>query len=323
MRGEGLLASATKTYETATNKLNNIRDNIQLGLSDTVKKAFILIEAPLSRALAQANIDVQKTLLGNLPKTPETVRLQTQLDLDAISLKRQELSATNRLINAIDLDRISREKVPLAEKMTTAFKEGNVDEFKRLELEYNKLSQTERAIKDPSGLAKDVKLGNETLSSGAQEAFARNRGLQTQLAALSSQEQSVIINGVVATVAAGFEESRKLQERELGNLKQANLEYLNSEEFLSLSPAQKETEQFNRQQQEQFLQGGIARLGPQQAIATAAVTESEALKLKNQGGKNLAAAAANAVEIAKQELETTKDIEQSNSRIAKTPKSIW
>jgi lambda family phage tail tape measure protein len=316
MRGEGLLASATRTYEAAADKLNNIRDNVQAGLVDTVKKAFVLIEAPLSRAIAQANIDVQRTLLGNLPKTSETARLQTSLDLQSISLKREEISTTNRLINAIDLDRISREKGPIAEKMTAAFKEGDAKKFETLQLEYNKLVQKERAITDPSGLARDIKSGKEVLGPGAQEAFARNRGLQTQLAALSAQEQAAIINGVVATVTAGFEASKVLQERELAVIKQENQKYFESDAFRAMDTAVKDSERFRRTQAEQAKQDEIARLGPQQAIATASVVQSEAMKLK--GGGKVATAAGEAVVLAQEELKAVTSLQTGANNLAKT-----
>jgi len=278
MRGEGLLQAATDTYKTATDKLNNIRTNVQAGLSDTLMKSFALIEAPLSRAIAQGRIDTQKTLLSNLPKTPEVVKLQTQLDLDAIKLKKEEISTTNRLINAIDLDRISREKVPLADKMTKAFKEGNVEDFKSAKAEYDKLEQKRKGIEDSKSLISDVKTKGEILTPASLEVLARNRGLLTQLAALDAQTQAILINGVVAGVTAIFDKTKTLLEGELKVLVATNEQYYESLAFRQLAKIDKDKEIAARKAQEQAASTTISNLPKVQEIAITTKIQEEAEK---------------------------------------------
>jgi lambda family phage tail tape measure protein len=203
LEAQGLLKSATDTYVTATTKMQQLTTNVSRGLTDTVQQSIKLIEAPLSRAIAQANIESTKTVLGLLPKTEDTVKMQVQLELESISLRKQELSQMRELVIATRLLRISNEKKSLEDKLKSPnITKKESDESKQQLVD---LEQEKKAYETPKAL---VNTG-EVLSAGAQNVLRQNAGYLAQMEGLAGQERSAKIRGAVEGVGAGFDQQQK------------------------------------------------------------------------------------------------------------------
>jgi len=289
---EGLLKSATDTYVAATTKMQELTSNVDRALTKTVADSIKQIEAPFTRALAQANIDTAKTLLGLLPKSAEGVKLQTQLELESIGLRKQELSQTRLLIQAINLERISRERQALETKL----KDENIDvnDRKMYNQQLKDLEQEKLAYTNP----KELK-GAESLSTGAQTALRQNAGYLAQMAALAGQEQSAKIKGAVEGAGAEFDtqlkqrqDALKYYEAELA-AKQKSVEYTNLTVEEQSALTQEYYDAINT------LKANVDLAAEQRAVvtATAAIQASQEF-----GAKRALPVAEKALETAKQEL---------------------
>lgn len=306
-------ASAGKALDEQINiTRNSIESRFISGLAKGGQESVRLIESGLTRAYAKAAIDTQKTLLGSLPKTTATIELQTQLELQSINLRKEELSTTRNLINTIDRDRISRELSAVKAEIAKA--PSPMDVAPELFIKERSLLQQEKAYAGP----KELKAGGEPLTPEALTILSRQTGYLSQLAGLDAQAKSAIINGIVATVTAAFEQTRKLQERELADLGQKNKEFFESPEFRALPEATQAEQRFTKQQQEETKKSRIAGLGPEQAMATAAVVENEALRLKSRGGASIAQAAQQAAKTSQDELLSMESIETRARSVAKS-----
>lgn len=310
------LANAYKMAGTALGdeivaKTKYIENTFTNALAKGSEISVKLIESGLTRAYAQAAIDTQKTLVGNLPKTAATIQIQTQLEVESIGLRKQELSSTRDLINAIDKDRISRELAAVNKEIADTARPGEPARPELLQ-KRTSLEQQQLAYTSPRAL----KGAGTSITPEALNILSRQTGYLSQMAGLTAQQQSAIINGVVATVGAGFEATRKLQERELADIKQQNQTYFDSDAFRAMGTAAQESERFRRTQAEQARQDELARLGPQQALATAGVVQAEAMKLK--GGGAVTRAAGGAATLAQQELDSMIALQGEASKLAKT-----
>lgn len=292
-------------------KTKYIENTFTSALAKGSETSVKLIESGLTRAYAQAAIDTQKTLIGGLPKTASTIQIQTQLEVESIGLRKQELSSTRDLINAIDKDRISRELAAVNKEIADTARPGEPARpellQKRISLEQQQLAYTNPKALKGSGVG---------ITPEALTIMSRQTGYLSQMVGLDEKQRSAIINGVVATVGAGFEATKKLQERELAGIKLQNQTYFESDAFTTMGTAAQDSERFRRTQAEQAKQDEIVRLGPQQALATASVVQAEAMKLK-KGGK-VATAAGEAVVLAQEELASMEKLQTGANNLAKT-----
>lgn len=306
MEGEALFGAATQALNTTTKKLEDIKINLTSGLSKAAEGAFKLIEAPLARAIAQASIDSQKTLLGFLPKTAESVQLNAKLESQSIELRKQEISSIDKLISALDKDRLSREKIGLEEKVKT-LPEGS-QERREAEKQLALVQQQLLAYTDPNKLKGEAGLSPQTL-----EILARRTGVLTQLTGFTNQQQNAIITGLVNSVSAGFAQVRETEQRALSELKAANAEYFASQEFQQLSSAEQIRERAKRAEQETAKTSEIQQLGPKEKESIANVVQAQATRLKLP---EVASLAERSAEAARNELESLKGIEQSAANVA-------
>lgn len=304
LEAQGLLKSATDTYVAATTKMQELTSNVDRALTKTVADSIKQIEAPFTRALAQANIDTAKTLLGLLPKSSESVQLQTQLELESIGLRKQELSQTRLLIQAINLERISREKQALEQKL----KDENIDsnDRKMFNQQLKDLTQEELAYKDPKALK-----GADMLSTGAQNALRQNAGFMAQMAALAGQAQSAKIRGAVEGAGAAFDAENKQRQDALKYYETELAAKQKSAEFTKLT-----TEEQGALVQEYYDAINALKASTDVAVEQkAVVVATAAVKAAQEFGATRALPVAEkALETAKNELSTAEQIFETNKK---------
>lgn len=293
-----LKVEGSERFAIATEKLKSISENLTSGLNASMVQGFKLIEAPLTRAYQQANIDVAKTLVSALPKTPEGVAFQTKLDIQVIDLRKQEITEMRNLVNAITLDRISREEIALDERIKTAT--SDTAREKLLE-EKKPLEQQKRALRGDMSLGK----GGEVVSPEAARILANQVGYRSQLAGLNAQQQSIVMGGIVKEIEAGYAQAKVVLQQELDSLAAQNKAFYASVEFQGLSPLAQEAERARRQAQETQRAGVISDLGPMQGVAVGQSIAEQAAQsktLSTENRKELVKLGNDAVNLASREL---------------------
>jgi lambda family phage tail tape measure protein len=272
IEGEALLVAGTEAHKQATQKLSEIKTNLTSGLNTAMERGFRLIEAPLSRALASASIDTQKVLLSSLPKTPEIAKMQAQLDIQAIELRKQEITSLRDLTNEVKLSRLSSERARLEDQKAKFVESGDIASAKELSKQIDKTKQQELAITNPVMLRKQ---GGE-LSAESATILAERAGYMAQIAALSQQQQAALINGVVSSVSAGFAIQKEALQRDLDTIKAENQQFLQSQQFLQLPVAEQERERFRRSQQETQKASEVTNIGLREQIGVTGAIAAEA-----------------------------------------------
>ena len=272
-----LKVEGEERFRIATEKLQSINTNLTSGLNAAMVQGFKLIEAPLTRAYAQASIDSAKTLSSFLTKSPEGVAFQTKLDIASIEIRKQEITSIRDLKNSIDLDRISREQLAIDERLKTERSDTRIEELNRQKLG---LDQQRRAVLGDKSLGK-----GEVVSPEAAQMMANQVGYRTQLAQLNSQQQQIVMSGIVKQIEAGYGQAKEVLQRELEKLSADNKRFFESSEFLGLSPAEQDRERARRQASEVAAQGRISDLGPLQAQAVAISIQDQA-KTSNLSAKD-------------------------------------
>lgn len=304
LEAQGLLKSATDTYVAATTKMQELTSNVDRALTKTVADSIKQIEAPFTRALAQANIDTAKTLLGLLPKSSESVKLQTQLELESIGLRKQELSQTRLLIQAINLERISREKRAIEDKLKNENIDGN--DRKMYSQQLKDLQQEELAYKDPKALK-----GADMISAGAQNALRQNAGFMAQMAGLASQEQSAKIRGAVESAGVDFDAENKQRQDALKYYESELAAKQKSADFTKLTTEEQGALVSKYYDAINALKASTDVAAEQKAVlvATAAIDAA-----KRFGAERAIPVAEKALNTAKQELSTAEQIYETNKQ---------
>jgi len=280
VEGEALLAAGTRAQEEATKKLQLINTNLTAGLEAGISRGFGLLEGPVTRAIAQGNIDSQKTLLNYLPKTPSTIASQAKLDLEAISLKREEVSVTRELIKETALLRISNEKDRLLRDRGVASQEGDQKTFDKLTLAINDLDQQAVAYKTPGKLKSYLQENKQELQPGAAGVMAQDTEFRKVMAGFASQADQVNIKKAVDTVQARFDEITKNSQDYLEGLKAENQAFYKSPMFEQMDQAAQKEARGARTSEEMQVADIVARLPLRKSIATYETVQAEA---KNRG----------------------------------------
>jgi hypothetical protein len=233
-RAQGEIAQATAAINNANNTLATITGNLTKGFTTSIQKAFSLIEAPLVRAYAQAGINFNKSILDRLPKTAETAKIAGKLEVASIELQKQEIIETRKLIDELELTRLAFERKGLEEEARLPGK--SLKQLEQIDESVRNIKERERIIKDPN-LYKTGKRGVnlDNMSPEIAKIYQERVGTLTKLAALSGQQQLVIVNAEFSAIENKFSEKSKVLTDSLKNLKEKASEDRESTNYLSKS----------------------------------------------------------------------------------------
>lgn len=299
-------ALATKRLAESKNQAVELQNRLAAALSEATKKGFEVIQAPLSRALSQASIESQKTLLSYLPKTSETAKLQADLEIQSIDLKRQELVALRELTNTLKLASLKDEKDRLKEEQ--AQNRNNRNKFGQLQLEIDDITAQELAIKNPKAVST-----SSAKSPSVAAILQQNVGYETQLQQVLSQQNNIRIKGIVDSFTAAIETAIKKSQESLEDLKNENKNFYESIAFTGLTDEAKASERARRTALEQ-------QQIDVQASLRAAAPVGQATIIQQLAGKNtsLGAQAGSALAGAQERQKVTEDTIAANREITST-----
>jgi lambda family phage tail tape measure protein len=266
VEGEGQLAAATRTYEEGTKKLKELDSNLKSAMTVGMSTAVGLLEAPLARAIAQANIASQKAIVSMFPRSEGGVALTAKLELESIQIRKEEITALYNLTKSFDLFRLGEERKSLVqERMANGSASSDLSE---------KLDKRIKSVDDQINAltAKDYKtaFGKNGENADAQTAaiISRRVGFDSKLAELAGQGKMVEINKARDMVAARYDRIGEQLNNEFASVKASNEQYVKSTEFAKKSDSEKAKEIENIRQVEQQYQNSIAALPGLKDIAT-------------------------------------------------------
>ena len=256
VEGEAQLAASTKAYEEGTKKLQQLDSNLKTAMASGMTTAVGLLEAPLTRALAQANIASQKSILSMFPRSEGAVSLTAKLELQSIAIRKQEVVALYELTKSFDLFRLNQQKKDLEEERKS-IGTASMTEANRIDTSLKSVNDQIKAL-----TTKDYKtaFGKEGVSATGPVAdiISRRAGFDTKLAELTGQAEIVKINEARDKVAVKYDRlSEKLTE-EFNVIKASNEQYKKSTEFQQLSDTEKDKEIERIRQLEQQYQSSLS-----------------------------------------------------------------
>ena len=281
LEGEGKLAAATDRLTAANEKIAAIQAELGRATASAFASAFQKLEAPLVAAMAKGSVQIQKTLLDKLPKTAETARLQADLDIQMISIQRQQLSAIYEQVKSTDLLRLSNERLALEAKKASIEAAPNQDQITRREAsriggEIEKIRATEQAVSSNT-LASAVRSGKIAGTGDTLAMLQRELDFRTKVQDLVTQEQMARLNGIFAETEAKISGIQK----EIQLRKQAvdldEKQFVQSAEFLSSSIVlqQERVAEFKREQAELELSNQLLEKSKAIEIANIALQEAK------------------------------------------------
>lgn len=315
MEGEELLASATEVHRQSTAKLSQINVNLTKGLKIAAEGAFKSLEAPLTRAMAQSSINTQKTLLSFLPKTPESVALNTKLDIQAIEIRKDEISALFKLTEAIDRKRLQDELQILEAKKA---KETPSSMMTETDIKIQKVQEQIKAYdtgvsKRPGGAASGLAMKEVS------QIYATRMGYLSKLQALTNEQQMKEITGYVDEIIAAFAKTRRDTETELKQIQTENAAYYSSDAFRNLAPGDKALEEAKRVSKEREVSDRLQRSPIMEKIAVSGAVEGKAATMANlENREKIIKLARDAETATRKELSALQEAQEVAGNIADT-----
>lgn len=284
VEGEEQLKTATRTYEEGTKKLEQLNTNLKEAMSSGMGTAMGLLEAPLTRAIAQANIASQKSIVSMFPRSEAGVSLTTKLELQSIEIRKQEVVALYELTKSFDLYRLGEEKKSLQLERKDIGTASST-EAEKLDKRIQSVDNQIKALTAKDYKTAFTKEGADAATAGI---ISRRVGFDTKLAQLAGEAQLVKINEARDLVATRYDRISEQLTSEFNSIKASNEQYKKSTDFLKLSDGEKEKELERIRQLEKGYENSLATLPGLKDIAT---TQAGAAISKQIGGANAPAIA--------------------------------
>ena len=279
MEGEAQLAAATEVHKESTKKLEQINGNLKAGMTSAMSASISILEAPLTRALAQANIASQKAVVSMFPRSEGAVALTAKLELQSIEIRKQEVVALYNLTKSFDLYRLGEERKALQQERM-AIGTASSDEAEKVDKRIKSVDDQINALTAKNYRSAFGK-NNEGADGATAAIISRRVGFDTKLAELAGQGKMVEINKARDMVAARYERIGEQLNNEFASVKASNEQYVKSTEFAKKSDAEKAKEIESIRQVEQQYQNSIAALPGLKDIATTEAGAAAAGKGKN------------------------------------------
>lgn len=281
LEGEGKLAAATDRLTAANEKVAAIQAELGRATANAFASAFQKLEAPLLAAISKGSVQIQKTLVDKLPKTIETAKLQTDLDIQMIGIQRQQISAIYEQVKSTDLLRLSNERLALEAQKTKLESDPYSDQVSRREAsrigsEIEKIRATEQAISSNT-LASAVRSGKIAGTGDTMSMVQRELDFRTKIQDLITQEQMARLNGVFAETEAKISGIQKEIELRKQVIDLDEKQFLQSTEFLSSSLVlqQERVAEFKREQAQLELSTKLLEKSKAIEIANIALQEAK------------------------------------------------
>ena len=283
IEGEAQLAAATTRLDTASTSMQKIQSDLTAAVSSSIKTSIALITQPIADAVARGAIDVQKSLLDKLPKTPAGAELASKLNQQALVLQANQLTATNNLIKELELSRLSAERLSIENKKSGLDLTKKQDQEKLTEYnsQISDIKKVEKALTDKN-LGKNVKAGEygklNEIPPEILKVLQQESGLRTKLAEIDSKKEIERITGLINKVDAAFDIAKQGMESTISTLEKSKADLISSPAYLQLPAADQRSKVDELDMQIQAYTKGLSLLPALKDINIADVVSKQAGK---------------------------------------------
>ncbi len=288
----------------------------------SIKKGFELVQNSFANAMAQGVLNSQKSLLDALPKTASTIDLGTKLETQKIDLQIQEITVTERLINELELSRLTSEKLALEAKRDAALAnqtEASVRAaiIKAPEERLKQIAERTKVLTS-TNISSGVKSGALKESPETLAAMQQQQGSFAKIAALASQKQMTIVKGEVDKVAAYYTGVKRDLDNELKQAVQEREEYTRGEGLRSDTLEIQQQKLAGYAENEARLNKQIGLLEDQKNIDTALTVQVLA---QQPGWEAIAKEASKATDAARKQFDTNEKLIDGTNKLTATERA--
>jgi lambda family phage tail tape measure protein len=310
------LAREKASTESARSQLADIRQGMEViakqfaaAGEQSIKRGFEIIERSFVRAMADASLSSQKTLLDMLPKTAGTIDLGVSLENQKLELQKQEILETQRLIKELELSRLSAEKLALEstrDKGLAGLAGSNEPNIRAalINAPEARLKEIEERTKvlNSANISRDTRSGLLARTPETRDAMMQQQGAFARISAIATQQQMNIVKADIDKISAAYAVVKRDLDNELKQVVQDRDSYMRGDGFREDTLEQQQATLFFYAANEAAINKQISLLGNQQELATAATVQVLA---QQSGWKNIVTEAGKAVDVAKTQLYTT------------------
>jgi len=285
------MTAGYRLIDEAQARIKALQDNLQKAIVSAANNAVTLITQRLGFVAKELAIEQQKALVGFLPKSKETVQLTTQLELEGIKLRKEEIEQTRKLLITNDKLRISLEELTLTQErdnpqLQLLAASGDVDantRLSRIKSSLSNLAQEKLAYTNPAQLESS----GQVISPGALAIIGNTAKYQEELIRIAGQQQMTEMKGVIDASNAEFDDRIRQRRSQLEETISKNRELISEQLMLDRSPVEVARARQRFDIEEQRMEAGIKRLEFQKQIAAAGIVEGTAQRLQTEPGANL------------------------------------
>ena len=315
--GQRQLNAALDKQKDILAKEKDLSDKTVIKMSGSMETAIKFIEGPLVRAIQNASINYQKALISTLPRTEATVAMTAKLELESIAIRKSEIVALYELSKETRLSRLNTEKINLEAKLAEetpggAFKLTGDD---RIAAE-KRLKQIPAEIEATTTNKSAKQFDKEgTLTDTVANIISERIGVKTKLAQLGGEAGAIRIKEVTDTIAARYEERKRVEDAELQRIQAENKNYFASAEYRDMGGTKEDRDRITAQRlaQEKAQADKIALLPFQQNMDQGQAV----IKLAGEKGfSGVRGLGEEAVQNAKSQLEKLQAIQKTEKETA-------
>lgn len=267
LKGQEIEAQGSKIIQAAKEQMREVREAFKEALVTAANQAVKVIEDGVAANSKRLTVDLQKSILGFLPKTSETVNILADLEKQGIDIRKQELERLRNLAVSTDKLRITNELLLLNQeeaKLGPAALEPDVqNRLQNIGKSRVDLQQQLQAYTDPSNLPTN----GEQLSQGTLSILANTAQFRMDLAKLNNETVMLELKRIVDVSQAQFDRQLETAAREVETYKTQTDDYLEILKVSGATPQAIEGERIRRQEQQKILERRQVELGFEREIA--------------------------------------------------------
>lgn len=293
---------------SAQNRLVDIRSGMEVIAKEfarasemSIKLGFQLVERSFVRAMADAALTAQKSLLDMLPKTAGTIDLGVSLENQKLELQKEEILQTERLIREMELIPVRLEKALISAQVEELLKNetsGPVREAARNNPRLKELEKQESLLTSKN-IGRDLKSGKLKESPETLKAMEQQMGAFARVSAIANQQQMNVIKAEVDKVTAAYAVVKRDLDNDLKSVRNERDAYLRGDQFQQDTLQQQQERLKGFTQQESAINKQLGLLDNQRELATAGTVQVIA---QSKGYKLIVKEAQSAVTTAQQQL---------------------
>ena len=248
------LFSQKRELNISTTNLNNqLKDSAKVlstAAAQEMQYAFQLAASKTGTAAAQAQIEGQKTLLANLPKSAASADLMAKLEMRSISVREKEITAIYELTKQLQIN-VLESKLEAARQKAMASRggEGRVEaqaELTSLTMELEALKNKRFAVQMGNGDFKVDSSGRFTEgpakgmnATAAYNIAAAQRGYSEQMAGFMGQKANIQLNAAIEGYRNSLTQAAQKNKDNLAREEKRFEDFKKTDEYARMSTLQR------------------------------------------------------------------------------------